>query len=243
VIRQLLEVAAVSSSDVDPVSHAAGGEGTHQIVGEEIVRRPQLDPADGIEALPMEDLALAHEIVERTHHALAMIASRVGVVARGRIGVLRGQDDAVREVHVERGVSAERSEGRAELFGEELRLLPGREVSAPVDLVEVDEVAIGAPGPRLRGAIALPGEDGDGHGSAISVVLSPAERAGLRPPARPSQYSRADEVAVFVSQYSVTSSSTSSGDFSGSLRLYVHREKPGCPSIHAARPAGESDTP
>ena len=36
------------------------------------------------------------------------------------------------------------------------------------------------------------------------------------------------------------SSSTSSGDFSGSLLSYVQREKPGCPSIHAARPAGES---
>jgi hypothetical protein len=41
----------------------------------------------------------------------------------------------------------ERPERGSELDGEELRLLPRGEVSAPVDVVEVDEVAIGAPGP------------------------------------------------------------------------------------------------
>lgn len=75
-------------------------------------------------------------------------------------------------------------------------------------------------------------------GSAISWVLSAAAPVTLRPPY--SQYSRAADVAEFVSQYSVISSSTSSGDFSGSVLLYVQCEKPGWPSIHAARPAGES---
>jgi hypothetical protein len=56
-------------------------------------------------------------------------------------------------------------------------------------------------------------------GSEIAAVLSGAAKAGLRPPA--SQQSRPDEVALFVSQYSVMSSSTSSGDFSGSLLLYA----------------------
>src|SRR5260370_36126193 len=42
---------------------------------------------------------------------------------------------------------AQRFERGAELRAEKLRLLPGREVSALVDLVEVDQVAIGAPRP------------------------------------------------------------------------------------------------
>ena len=57
----------------------------------------------------------------------------------------------------------QRPERGAELGGEELRLLPRGEVAAFVDLVEVDQVAIGAPGPCLRGAIALPRKDRDGH--------------------------------------------------------------------------------
>ena len=58
---------------------------------------------------------------------------------------------------------AERSERRADLLREELRLLPRREVPALVDLVEVDQVAIGPPGPRLRGSIDLVRKDRDGH--------------------------------------------------------------------------------
>ena len=57
---------------------------------------------------------------------------------------------------------AQRSERGPELGREELRLLPRREVAALVDLVEVDQVAIGAPGPCLRGAIDLPRKDRDG---------------------------------------------------------------------------------
>ena len=45
---------------------------------------------------------------------------------------------------------AERSESGAKLRGEKLRLLPGGEVPALVDLVEINQVAIGAPGPCLR---------------------------------------------------------------------------------------------
>ena len=52
------------------------------------------------------------------------------------------------------------------------------------------------------------------------------------------------ETAVFVSQYSERSSSTSSfvGDCLGSLP-YVHCANPGCTSMNAARPAGESVMP
>src|SRR4051794_10433624 len=54
--------------------------------------------------------------------------------------------------------SAERRERRPQLGTEELRLLPRREVSARVDLVEVDEVAIGATGPCLRGSVDILGK-------------------------------------------------------------------------------------
>ena len=60
-------------------------------------------------------------------------------------------------------VPAERSERGAELGGEELGLLPRREVAALVDLVEIDQVAIGAPGPCLRGSIDLLRKHRDGH--------------------------------------------------------------------------------
>src|SRR5262245_41007183 len=58
---------------------------------------------------------------------------------------------------------AERSESGANFGSEELGLLPRREVSALVDLIEVDQVAIGAPGPCLRRSIDLPRKYRDGH--------------------------------------------------------------------------------
>jgi hypothetical protein len=138
---------------------------------------------------------------------------------------------------------AERSERRSALGAEELRLFPRREVTALVDLVEVDQVAIGAPRPCLRGSIDVLGNTLMATGSEISAVLCAAATMTL-PPAPFSQYSRADEAAVFVSQYSVMLSSTSSfvGDFPGSAP-YVHCAKPGCTRIHAASPAGESAAP
>src|SRR6266446_4337422 len=64
-------------------------------------------------------------------------------------------------------------------------------------------------------------------GSEISAVFCAAALMTPRPPF--SQYSRADETALFVTQYSVMSSSTSSfvGDSSGSSP-YVPCAKPGC---------------
>src|SRR5262245_41685939 len=58
---------------------------------------------------------------------------------------------------------AKRSERRSELGTEELRLFPRGEVSALVDLVEVDQVAMGVPGPCLRGSIDLLRKYRDGH--------------------------------------------------------------------------------
>src|SRR5262245_22212228 len=58
---------------------------------------------------------------------------------------------------------AEWPERGAKLGTEELRLFPGGEVSAFVDFVEVDQVAIGAPGPRFRGSVDLVRKNRDGH--------------------------------------------------------------------------------
>src|SRR5436305_14831801 len=54
--------------------------------------------------------------------------------------------------------SAQRPERCSDVFGEQLRLLPGREVSAPVVPVVVDEVGVGPLGPAPRGPIELVGE-------------------------------------------------------------------------------------
>src|SRR5690349_22668967 len=51
--------------------------------------------------------------------------------------------------------STHRLERRAQLGREELRLLPRGEVTAVVDFVEVDEVAVRARGPALRRAVDL----------------------------------------------------------------------------------------
>ena len=62
-------------------------------------------------------------------------------------------------------------ERRADFFGEELRLFPGGEVAALVDLVVVDEVGVGPFGPAPRRLILLAGEDADRHrdGHALDV--------------------------------------------------------------------------
>src|ERR1700754_3440488 len=55
---------------------------------------------------------------------------------------------------------AKRPERGAELLGEDLRLLPGREVAAFVDLVVVDEIRIGPLGPAPRRLVQLARKDG-----------------------------------------------------------------------------------
>src|SRR5262245_44886338 len=57
---------------------------------------------------------------------------------------------------------SKRSERRTHLRRGKLRLLPGGKVAALVDFVEVAQVAIGAPGPGLRGAIDVRRKHGDG---------------------------------------------------------------------------------
>src|SRR3954447_11464016 len=61
---------------------------------------------------------------------------------------------------------AKRAERSSHLGREELRLLPGGEVAAPVDLVEVREVGVGHLDPAARGSPDLVGErrEGDRYG-------------------------------------------------------------------------------
>src|SRR5262245_39481230 len=58
---------------------------------------------------------------------------------------------------------AQGAEGLAELTREQLGLLPGGEVAARVDLVEVDEVVVGLLDPVARGLEDLAGEHREGH--------------------------------------------------------------------------------
>ena len=58
---------------------------------------------------------------------------------------------------------AQRPERGAELAGEQLRLLPRREVAPFVDLVVIEELGIGPLGPAPRSLILLAGEDGHRH--------------------------------------------------------------------------------
>src|SRR2546426_1093698 len=70
-----------------------------------------------------------------------------------------------------------RSEGGAQLGGEKLRLFPRGEVSAFVDFMKIDQVLIGAAGPRLRGTIYVLWKYSDGHRQRD---LGGLPRCGLR---------------------------------------------------------------
>jgi hypothetical protein len=95
---------------------------------------------------------------------------------------------------------AERAERGPEFASKQVRLLPRREVAAFAGLVEVDEVGIDLLDPVARGLEDLAGDTVKAAGSETSGGGCPAAAAVLRPP---SQYIRAAEVAVFVTQYSV----------------------------------------
>src|SRR4051812_2051159 len=65
--------------------------------------------------------------------------------------------------YVRYGHLAKRPEPVAQLGGVQLRLLPGSEVPAPLDLVEMDEVGIRLLRPAPRHLEELVGEDAHGH--------------------------------------------------------------------------------
>src|SRR5438128_12549069 len=79
---------------------------------------------------------------------------------------------------------SQRPEGGTNLGGEEFRLLPGREVVALVDFVEVDEVGVGLLGPTPRRLIKLSREDA--HGSRNRDALD-VEEAELVLPVEPAR--------------------------------------------------------
>jgi hypothetical protein len=78
---------------------------------------------------------------------------------------------------------------RAQLRSKEFRLLPGCEVPALVDLMEVDQVPIGAPRPCFRGSIDLLRKYRDGHGERdIAGLLRGCHKEATRAvlPVKPS---------------------------------------------------------
>ena len=83
---------------------------------------------------------------------------------------------------------AQRPEPRANFFGEELRLLPGGEVAALVELVVVDQFGIRPLRPAPRGWIELVREDAHGNrdGDALGVeeaqLVLPIETGAEKPP-------------------------------------------------------------
>src|SRR5262249_37398065 len=62
-------------------------------------------------------------------------------------------------------------------FGaEQLRLLPGSEVAAPVDFVEINEVRVGLLRPAARRLILLAGKDGHGNWDRDPLRVEEAAR-------------------------------------------------------------------
>src|SRR4030095_13132849 len=69
---------------------------------------------------------------------------------------------------------AKRPERCAELVGEELRLLPGGEVAAPVDFVEVNEGGVALLRPAARRLILLARKDGRCNGDRDALRVEEA---------------------------------------------------------------------
>src|SRR4051794_25809457 len=80
---------------------------------------------------------------------------------------------------------AQRTERCAQLRREQLRVLPHCEVAAPVSLVEIDQVAEGATGPRLLGANDLVWEHRDGHRDRDLVGLLRGRTSQVSPTVLP----------------------------------------------------------
>src|SRR3712207_870079 len=83
-------------------------------------------------------------------------------------GVVLGGHDGLLSQH---GQLAKRPERGSDFLREQPRLLPGGEVAALVDLVEVDQAGVGLLGPAARGLVLLAGKDthGDRNGDALGV--------------------------------------------------------------------------
>ena len=105
------------------------------------------------------------------------------------------------------GYLAKRFERGANLFAEDARLFPGSEVPALVDLVEVHDVRVGLVDPAARGPPQLTWERGEADRDR-DRRRGRAGRGRDSGSSELSQYDRAAEAPVPVSQYSVMLSST-----------------------------------
>src|SRR5215470_6662288 len=65
----------------------------------------------------------------------------------------------------------QRSKAHAKVLGQEIRLLPRREVGAHVVLAVVDHLGIGTLCPGARGGIDLLGEDSHDHGNCDALDI------------------------------------------------------------------------
>src|SRR5215217_9596809 len=103
-------------------------------------------------------------------------AARQGRVARSWATRSRRRTRAY--AHVRKGPwLAKRSERLADVFGEQLGLLPGREVPAPVVLVVGDEVGIRLLGPAARDPVDLVGEGAQADGDLDALDRDGGELA------------------------------------------------------------------
>src|ERR671919_1120337 len=108
---------------------------------------------------------------------MAQASNRANVLGRGTSSSPPGLPSGLRAGLLVARL-AQGSERRPELLGEQLGLLPGGEVAAPVDLVEVGEGGVGPLDPTPRAAPDLTGERGEADRDR-DLRRSPACCSGL----------------------------------------------------------------
>ena len=128
--------------------------------------------------------AVSEVQLDRAHRALLLSTFHCG----GCLTLRCGLTDA--DVHR----SAQRPERRSHLVRKEFRLFPGGEVTALLEFVEVHEVGVGALGPAARYGDYLDRE------AQLHRRRDRDFAAGLGFVGAASQYRRAEDAAVFVSQ-------------------------------------------
>ena len=130
---------------------------------------------------------------------------------------------------------AHRREERAHVLDEQLRLFERGEVPAARHVRPVGDV-VDRLAPAARRLQQFSGESRDAGGQFDAIT------AAARP-LKLSQYRRAEDAAVPVTQYTITLSSSSSrlSTFSGCPSQSVHAQN--FSTIHASCPTGESTSP
>src|SRR5260370_34559594 len=103
----------------------------------------------GVPRLAVEDLTAGHVGGLEVHKALSPQSASKSSCVLDSVSPSR----SLTPTDTRSLLLPKRSEGGAQLGREKLRLFPRGEVSAFVDLVKVNQVAIGAPCPCFRGSI------------------------------------------------------------------------------------------